>query len=434
MSTELSYTLHVGTKEHSISTVGQLKNSLRHNLRQKTGQSQEDINIIIGEQTISKVIEEAKRIVREETEEARLKYNSQQKRKDRQIEDVFDYVSKDKKRHIAAEIIIELGDRTFWQRPDIKGHWDDMNRVYHKQIIKLQRLFPAYKIVSAVVHNDEEGCHMHILGIPIARGLNGPNQKLETCIAKSQVFNDESLEMIQQVMREGIIEELQKEDAERYKDITLKPKEEGRNQDIPIKEMNRYEKAREDLRLDLQLEQHYHDEHIEQMEREREVLAADIDDLEEEKEQLQNEINELRSQKQLLEKTYKAIEDSIRRLMERIRILMEQTIKRYKGIQVKKVMELNNDLILTREQADIYKQAGIHAEEGQKTISVLRKAERHDIREALLDAGLDRDDYDSDDVKRVHSLIRKGEEPEKAIKKVVKDILRSKDWPSLEDF
>ena len=96
-------------------------------------------------------------------------------------------------------------------------------------------------------------------------------------------------------------------------------------------------------------------------------------------------------------------------------------------------MEMINETELTKAQADKYIDEGIHAKEGETLISVLRRAERHDIREALSECELDSTDYDSNDVRRVHTLIKKGMTAENAIKKVVNDILQAKAWPSLDD-
>lgn len=72
----------------------------------------DDIEIIIG---TNNVIEDVNFLYLEEFEEARNEYNNRQTRNDRKIVNYLQYVSDDKKKDIACEIIIELGDMEFWE-------------------------------------------------------------------------------------------------------------------------------------------------------------------------------------------------------------------------------------------------------------------------------------------------------------------------------
>ena len=82
----------------------------KHNYR-KYDNEQELIEIVRG---TSSPLEDVKQLYINEFEEARLEYNSKQSRPSRMIDDYFDNVSNNEKKDLACEIIIELGDKEYW--------------------------------------------------------------------------------------------------------------------------------------------------------------------------------------------------------------------------------------------------------------------------------------------------------------------------------
>ena len=56
----------------------------------------------------------------EEFEEAKEEYNSKQTRENRKIKDYFTHVSNNSKNDLACEIIIELGNKKYWDTKDLK--------------------------------------------------------------------------------------------------------------------------------------------------------------------------------------------------------------------------------------------------------------------------------------------------------------------------
>ena len=109
------------------------------------------------------------------------------------INNYFDNVSNNEKKDLACEIIIELGDKEYWDTKDIEFK-SKMSEVYRKQVNDLELLVPNFKVASAIIHYDETSPHMHIVGVPIKyKNKNG----MEKQVGKSDVFTKESLIRLQ---------------------------------------------------------------------------------------------------------------------------------------------------------------------------------------------------------------------------------------------
>ena len=248
---ELAYSLHLGSDKNrknisrqnrknnlskstslpnnAIQNVRQLSKVDKHNYR-KYDNEQELIEIIRG---TSSPLEDVKQLYLDEFEDARLEYNSKQSRPSRMIDNYFENVSNNEKKDLACEIIIELGDKEYWDTKDDEFK-SRMSEVYRKQVNDLELLVPNFKVASAIIHYDETSPHMHIVGIPIKyKNKNG----MEKQVGKSDVFTKESLITLQNKMRTLCIEEFNQE----YNlDSTLKKKQKGRNMDIQVSDMDNY--------------------------------------------------------------------------------------------------------------------------------------------------------------------------------------------------
>ena len=250
---ELSYSLHLGNDKNkskkarktaksnqsgttslnnnSMQNLQQLSKIDKHNLR-KYDDEQELIKTIKG---TSSVVEDTKNLYLDLFEESRIKYNERQTRNDRKIDNYFNHISNDNKRDLACEIIIELGDMDFWSDKDDKFK-HKMVEVFKEQIIDLEEVVPNFKIANATIHFDESSPHLHIVGVPFKDGMkNG----MEKQVGKSDVFNKISLKEIQDKMRVYCINSFNRIYHLNY---TLKVKEEGRNVDINVANMNKYKK------------------------------------------------------------------------------------------------------------------------------------------------------------------------------------------------
>ena len=248
---ELAYSLHLGSDKNrkniskqngknNISGTSSLSNNAIQNIRQlskvdkhnyrKYDNNQKLIEIVKG---TSSPLKDVKELYLNEFEDARHEYNSKQSRPSRMINNYFENVSNNEKKDLACEIIIELGDKEYW---DTKAEEfkKKMSKVYKKQVNDLELLVPNFKVVSAIIHFDETSPHLHIVGVPIKyKNKNG----MEKQVGKSDVFTKESLIRLQDKMRTLCIEEFNQVYS---LDSTLKKKQKGRNRDIHVSNMDNY--------------------------------------------------------------------------------------------------------------------------------------------------------------------------------------------------
>ena len=169
-------------------------------------------------------MDDVKKLYKDEFEKAVLEYNSRQVRDDRKIKDYFTHVSNNSKNDLAVQIIIELGDKEFWDTKDMIFK-KRMTTIYKEQVSYLEQILPNFKVASAIIHYDESCPHLHIVGVPIKyKSKNGMNKQ----VGKSDVFTKESLRNLQDRMRENCIETYNKEYG---LDDILNEKMEGRNED-----------------------------------------------------------------------------------------------------------------------------------------------------------------------------------------------------------
>lgn len=220
---------------NAIQNHQQLSKVDKHNLRKYD----DDKELICTIRGTSSIVEDTKNLYLELFENARVKYNEKQKRNDRKIENYFNHISNDNKRDLACEIIIELGDMDFWTEQDDKFK-KKMIQVYKEQILDLESVVPNFKIANATIHFDESSPHLHIVGVPFK---DGSKNGMERQVGKSDVFTTDSLRNVQDKMREYCINSFNRI---YHVNCTLKAKEEGRNQDINVKNMTNYRELKKE--------------------------------------------------------------------------------------------------------------------------------------------------------------------------------------------
>ena len=153
--TELAYSLHLSSdknrkniskqnSKNNISRTTSLPNNAIQNVRQlskvdkhnyrKYDNDQNLIEIVRG---TSSLFEDVRNLYLKEFEEARLEYNKLQSRPSRMINDYFENVSNNEKKDLACEIIIELGDKEYWDTKD-EIFKKKMSEVYKKQVNDLE--------------------------------------------------------------------------------------------------------------------------------------------------------------------------------------------------------------------------------------------------------------------------------------------------------
>lgn len=257
---EMAYSLHLGSDKNrknvsrssgknnlsnttslsnnAIQNARQLSKVDNHNLRNYDGYTK-DIYIIKG---TNDLVRDTKNLYKNLFEESKIEYNLKQSRPSRMIDNYFEHVSNDSKKDLACEIIIELGDKEFWDTKS-REEKEKMVLVFQKQIKDLELVVPSFKIANAVVHLDETSPHLHIVGVPVKdKNKYGMSKQ----VGKSDVFTKDSLKTIQDKMRKLFIDE--------YNDIyglkaTLKKKQKGRNKDINVRDMSDYQSLKKEIEV-----------------------------------------------------------------------------------------------------------------------------------------------------------------------------------------
>ena len=253
---ELSYSFHIGSDKNkknsvrltsknnvsgtnsmsnnAIQNAKQLSTADKHNYR-KYDNRQDEIVVIKG---TTSLYNDVLRFYKNEFEEARLEYNNNQTRDDRKIDDYFKKISNNSKSDLAVQIIIELGNKKFWDTKSMT-YKHKMTNVFIKQVDDLELLLPNFKICSAIIHYDETSPHLHIVGVPIKYNCK---TGMSMQVGKTDVFTRNSLKELQDKMRILCIEEYNKE----YNlDATLKQKLKGRNRDIHVCDMSNYQDTKD---------------------------------------------------------------------------------------------------------------------------------------------------------------------------------------------
>ena len=261
----ISCSCHLSNQKHALTTTHSVSSVSKHNLRLYKEQQEYNVALIeIVEGSGTSILDDVKRIYKEEFSEPLREYN-EGKRADRQIKDYLKYVSDNKKADVAAEVILQIGDKEFWSQKSIE-QWKEMSPLLTEQLEAFKKAVPEFKVASAVIHLDESSPHMQIVGVPVATGYKRGMSKQ---VAKSKVFTKERMVEIQAIMHADA-ERIINEHPEIFGDECLKPIEKGRNNDMS-KEF-----------------------YIRMKQQQYEAISEDIDRLEEEKDsliQVKNEIS-----------------------------------------------------------------------------------------------------------------------------------------------
>lgn len=241
----LSYSFHISAKSHAVSNIGKVGQVGKHNLRlyESEEYSQEKISVLVGSDNM---LNDIKQIYHAEFDEELNRYNSCQRRAERKIEDYLKHVS-ESRNDVAVEVIIQVGDKDFWERkknePFIKTRII-VSEIFERQLEMLGKACPEFKIASAVIHFDESSPHMHVVGIPVAKGYK-KGMRVQCC--KTKVFTRESLSELQDRMHEHadvMIARFPKYFEGEY----IQEKGTGRNKDIPKQLLDEFYALQKDVR------------------------------------------------------------------------------------------------------------------------------------------------------------------------------------------
>lgn len=221
----LSYSAHLSRKNSAINSKAKLTGVAKHNLRKYRSLEYDKENIVILWGT-DKLVQDVKKVYKEQFDDAVREYNKKQTRDDRKIDDYFEKTAKSNK-DMAVELIFQIGDKEFWDKnPDKRRRMD----VAFKEMLNiLQEEAPNLVVANAVIHYDETSPHMHVVAVPVADGFK---KGISKQVSKRKVCTKEFLEKVLQ----GRIREYAEDRSFIWIGEFLKGKEKGRNNDLAVKE------------------------------------------------------------------------------------------------------------------------------------------------------------------------------------------------------
>ena len=234
----LSYSAHLSQKNSAINSKAKLSGVAKHNLRKYRSLEYDKENIVILWGT-DKLVQDVKKVYKEQFDDAVREYNKKQTRDDRKIDNYFEKTAKSNK-DMAVELIFQIGDKEFWDKnPDKRRK---MDAAFKEMLNLLQKEAPNLVVANAVIHYDEASPHMHVVAVPVADGFKKGMSKQ---VSKRKVCTKEFLENVLQ----GRIREYAEGRSFIWIGEFLKGKKKGRNNDLAVKEYKvkkeneKYEKA-----------------------------------------------------------------------------------------------------------------------------------------------------------------------------------------------
>lgn len=238
----ISYSFHLSNKSNAVTNTGKIVSVSRHNLRQYSSEHYDRNKIEVLRGSDKSILDDVKRIYHEEFDAALESYNKG-KRSDRVIGDYLEHVSQSRN-DVACEIIIQLGDRDFWDGKTLEEK-RQMSPIFQRQLLSLESLVPELHIASAIVHYDESSPHMHVVAVPVSSGYK---KGLVKQVSKTKVFTADRLSVIQTQMHELAGKEMER-NGFLFLGTDLRTKEKGRNKDIPKASLGEYESLTQKIAL-----------------------------------------------------------------------------------------------------------------------------------------------------------------------------------------
>lgn len=268
---ELGVSFHCGSGKNAIRSEKDLKSIDEHNNRKYKNKNNQELNpelshenvILVGSRYI---VEDLKKVYKDEFTEAVYNYNMKQKREDRKILDYYTKINNDKQTNLACEMLFQFGDYDHWKDKTLEER-KKMTEVF-KGVIDVLK---DYNIVTAqaVIHYDESCPHMHLVGVPIS---TDNKRGIEKQVSQNKVITLKNLELIR--------EDIEKMFAREYKRVF--------NEEVAIKhgselpdhlDVKKYKKAKEIMKVAKDYE--YNQEIKDTIEKELENTKEEIKEIEE---------------------------------------------------------------------------------------------------------------------------------------------------------
>ena len=356
----ISFTAHVSNKKSAITSKSKFAGVAKHNLRKYKSEeySADNIFLIYGTDNL---VHDVKAVYHQEFDEAVKVYNENQFRADRKIEDYFEHVA-NKEQDMAVEIIIQVGDRAYWQE-----HCENkvfMRRIYRMLLEELQHQLPQFVVANAVVHMDEDSPHMHVVGVPVGTGYKKGMSKQVT---KRKVFTKEVLSIVLQ----DKLRAFANQKAEIVRGEQIREKSKGRTHDLSVRD---YKVLKEEIRYDELKEQ------ADEKQQENELL-------EREKKQLVQEYDTLSMRVAVKQMDYEEVDDRVKEANERA-----DRIEAYIKTQSNTLVDLEEKTMKLERKAEIAEQVYEMA---------CGSGDNEDLREKLIDVM-----YENEQLKAENSKLR----------------------------
>ena len=192
---EISVSFTVGTYDYAIPNLKKLEKIDKHNNRKYYVSYRKELDLSLSKHNIlikgtNNLVEDVKKIYKEEFDEAVFKYNEKQTREDRKIGDYFEKICNDKQKNIAIEIILQIGDTKDWENIPLEDRKKMADVFLNGTAIINSR---GLKVAHSILHLDESTPHCHLIVIPVAKGFK---TGMEKQVSTRQILDKTGLAML----------------------------------------------------------------------------------------------------------------------------------------------------------------------------------------------------------------------------------------------
>jgi len=349
---ELGVSFHCGSGKNAIRSEKDLKSIDEHNNRKYKNKNNQELNPALSHENVILVgsryiVEDIKKVYKDEFTEAVYNYNLKQKREDRKILDYYTKINNDKQTNLACEMLFQFGDYDHWKDKTLEER-KKMTEVF-KGVIDVLK---DYNIVTAqaTIHYDESCPHMHLVGVPISK----ENKRgMEKQVSQNKVITLKNLDLIREDVEKMFAREYKRVyneevaikhgselpdhlDVKKYKkakEIMKVAKDYEYNQEIKDTIEKELENTKEEIKeieekiIEAENEKENKIEKIENVKKETNNLTNELTNLEEKNYSLNSEVKELETSKKAKEKEKDDIEKELDLYQKKIKDYKDQIQK-----------------------------------------------------------------------------------------------------------
>ena len=363
---ELGVTFHCGSGKNAIKSEKDLKSIDAHNNRKYKNKNNQELDpekshenvVIVGTDNI---IEDVKKVYKDEFTEAVYDYNMKQKREDRKILDYYNQINNDKQTNLAVEMIFQLGDYDHWKDKSMEDK-KKMVSIYSKavDILKDKNIITA----QATVHMDESSPHLHLIAVPIA---DNNKRGLSKQVSQNKVLTIKAIKEIREEIEKVFINEYKKTYKE---EITLK-----KGSELPDHlDVKKYKKAKEILKVAKAYE---YNQEI------KDTIEKELENTKEEIKEIEKNITEAETEKEnKIEKIENVKKETNNLTSELTKLETTKDGKLKEKVDIEKELDLYQQKIKDyKDQIQKDKEDAIKLEEEQKKIEEDLKAQEKKIKD-----------------------------------------------------